>query len=173
MKKRGFSLIEISLVMAVIGLVIGGIIVAASSITETRKVNQSVEAIRTIVNNIKNVGVRKLVNETNIWKASFGLVPSELYNCKTAAFDYYGDWIPCTPWGGIIDMGIDLGNPPLQLIGVRWGNLDKSLCTRLARAVSVYGDLYMIRDYTNYVYIDGTGSNCQEGWNNITYYFRP
>lgn len=41
-KKRGFSLIEAAIVLGVVGLVIGGIWVAAAAVSENRRLNQAV-----------------------------------------------------------------------------------------------------------------------------------
>ena len=54
-KKRGFSLIEAAIVLAVVGLVIGGIWVAAAAMYETYKVNKTVEGIFTTARNIQNL----------------------------------------------------------------------------------------------------------------------
>lgn len=51
-KKKGFSLIESAIVLAVVGLVIGGIWVAAASVIETRKANQTVNAFLGIINKV-------------------------------------------------------------------------------------------------------------------------
>ncbi|MFZ1493775.1 MAG: type 4 pilus major pilin [Candidatus Competibacter denitrificans] len=54
-KQRGFSLIEAAIVLAVVGLVLGGIWVAAAAMYETYKVNKTVEDIALIVKKTQNL----------------------------------------------------------------------------------------------------------------------
>lgn len=51
--KRGFNLIEIAIVLAVIGLVIGGIYVAASSVTDNQRKQRAQAQVLTIVQNMR------------------------------------------------------------------------------------------------------------------------
>ena len=65
-KKSGFSLIEAAIIMGVIGLVIGGIWVAASSVMLTRATNEAQQTILTIVSrwrgNYQNISMQALVD---------------------------------------------------------------------------------------------------------------
>ncbi len=54
--KSGFNLIESAIVLAVIGLVIGGIWVAAGKVAYDRKINGLITDFGIIANNIKNAG---------------------------------------------------------------------------------------------------------------------
>jgi type II secretory pathway pseudopilin PulG len=57
-KKRGFNLIESAIVLGVVGLVIGGIWVAAAAVSEDRKVEEVVQGILSTVKNIqKNISI--------------------------------------------------------------------------------------------------------------------
>lgn len=51
--RKGFSLVEAAIVLGVVGLVIGGIWVAAATVIENHKVNKTVEGITTNVSNIR------------------------------------------------------------------------------------------------------------------------
>ena len=48
----GFNLIEAAIVLGVIGLIIGGIWVAAAAINENLKVNRTITGVMTIINNV-------------------------------------------------------------------------------------------------------------------------
>ena len=48
----GFNLIEAAIVLGVIGLIIGGIWVAAAAINERMKVNETLAGVMTIINNV-------------------------------------------------------------------------------------------------------------------------
>lgn len=54
-KRQGFSLVESAIVLAVVGLVIGGIWVASAKFYEDYKVNKTVEGIFTIAHNVQNL----------------------------------------------------------------------------------------------------------------------
>ena len=54
-KQRGFSLIEAAIVLAVVGLVLGGIWTAAAKFYEDYKVNNTVDGILMIVRNTQNL----------------------------------------------------------------------------------------------------------------------
>lgn len=54
-RQRGFSLIEAAIVLAVVGLVLGGIWVAAAAMYENYKVNKTVEGIFSTARNIQNL----------------------------------------------------------------------------------------------------------------------
>lgn len=55
MHKRGFNLIEIAIVLAVIGLVIGGIYVAAAAVTERQRQSKTITQMMTIVTNMRSI----------------------------------------------------------------------------------------------------------------------
>lgn len=52
--KKGFNLIEIAIVLAVVGLVIGGIYVAAASVTDNQRKQKAQSQLLTIVQNMRN-----------------------------------------------------------------------------------------------------------------------
>jgi hypothetical protein len=54
-RRRGFNLIEAAIVLGLVGLVVGGIWVAASAVYENYKVNKTVEGVSTIARNVQNL----------------------------------------------------------------------------------------------------------------------
>jgi prepilin-type N-terminal cleavage/methylation domain-containing protein len=54
-KQRGFSLIEAAIVLAVVGLVLGGIWVAAAAMYENYKINKTVADLQLIVKNVQKL----------------------------------------------------------------------------------------------------------------------
>lgn len=67
-KKKGFNLIEAAIVLGVVGLVIGGIWVAASVVNENLKINKTVEGIVLGSQNALNLIVPSLgVPDTTAW----------------------------------------------------------------------------------------------------------
>jgi hypothetical protein len=54
-KRRGFNLIDAAIVLALVGLVVGGIWVAAAHFSEEYKVNKTVQDLELIVKKIQNL----------------------------------------------------------------------------------------------------------------------
>lgn len=54
-KRRGFTLTEIAIVLGVVGIIVGGIWAAADNVSETRKENDAVAELQTIVHNMYNL----------------------------------------------------------------------------------------------------------------------
>lgn len=69
MKRRGFTLVELSIVLVIIGLLIGGILVASSSI-ETAKLHKSVKTLQNIDIAVKNFQSRfqQLPGDSNVFQ---------------------------------------------------------------------------------------------------------
>ena len=55
MKKSGFSLVEAAIVLGVVGLVIGGIWVAAARITEARQINDMAKSTASAIQRLREV----------------------------------------------------------------------------------------------------------------------
>lgn len=53
--ERAFSLIESAIVLGIVGLVIGGIWIAAAEVSKKYKINETINGIFTIVHNIQNL----------------------------------------------------------------------------------------------------------------------
>lgn len=54
-KNQGFNLIEAAIVLGIIGLVIGGIWIAASEAGQSRKINKTIEGLVTTVKNVQQL----------------------------------------------------------------------------------------------------------------------
>jgi type II secretory pathway pseudopilin PulG len=148
-RKKGFSLIETAVILAVLGLVIGGIWVAAAAVNETIKVNRSVEFVLTVATNLqtkwKGATFSALELSSNYpitsCVADGGLIPSD--------FDWPGGYPDCTagytpagqhsrmrdPWGNTIGVGVntDLG---VDVYKVTFYNISKAPCKKIVAAVS-------------------------------------
>ena len=84
-KKRGFNLIEIAIVLAVIGLVIGGIYVAASSVTENQRKQKAQSQLLTLVQNFRAA----YANQS--WTSSSAPTNKELYYSHVIPADIIPD----------------------------------------------------------------------------------
>lgn len=81
MRRKGFSLIEAAIVLGVVGLVIGGIWVAAATVYRNHRLNQTVAGIGVIYRNTRNLFDTTF--SSNIFLSTFtngntGLLPSIL-----------------------------------------------------------------------------------------------
>lgn len=111
---QGFSLIESAIILAVIGLIIGGIWVASAAITEARKSTRHVEQITQIINNAYNLwrgqeipdpsspGGQSILPEM----IAAGLIPADAVMTASTAQN---------PWGGTLDVKLFSGSSKLTI----------------------------------------------------------
>jgi len=109
--RRGFSLVEAAIVLGIVGLVIGGIWVAASSVAANVKSNEATVMLNTIINNVYNMykGMPTPSSNTSLDAAlvAAGAVPANLVNAA-------GNDI-VNPWGGDVNVNIIANSPPKYL----------------------------------------------------------
>lgn len=140
-KRRGFSLVEAAIVLAVVGLVLGGIWVAAAAMYENYKVNKTVQDIFFIASNIQN--------SISIKDANTLLSLTSINSLLIASKAVPSDWIKNenleTPYGtnfkvlSIPDGGFGM---PARFNMVLY-NIKKSSCIGLLTRISA--DAYMAR----------------------------
>ena len=90
--QRGFNLIEIAIVLAVIGVIVGGIYVAASSVYETNKKQKVMTQLLTSVQNIRSAFTGQAAFTAAFSEADAirgNMLPVDMVN-GTAAFSPYG-----------------------------------------------------------------------------------
>lgn len=134
-RKRGFNLIESAIVLGVVGLVIGGIWVAAATMYENYKVGKTIEGVLTISRNIQNA--IKLRDTAAIAHST---------NIIDAVRD--GEWCP-KDWVYANDVkhpfGGDVGVRVLHLAGptrfrLELHDVPASACITLINRISVIGE---------------------------------
>jgi len=118
----GFNLVEAAIVLGVVGLVIGGIWVAASTLRQNMLVNQTASAIQTIVSEANKIytNMPRPAAATNLTPLMIqsGAIPSDLVMGTTAK----------TPWGTSLAVQYRVLPNKLQ---VYLQNLPKNLCYQL------------------------------------------
>lgn len=149
-RKKGFSLLEAAVVLGVVGLVIGGIWVAASEV----KTNQIVSEIVAGTNQYVQ-GVRSLTKDTSFsWVVSSensgqfrldaGLVP--------ASWAVTGTYYNVAPGGVLVGLGgRDAIDRTLRSIGLfyTFDSKQRGLCRRLLVALSHdYANINMVYGYS-------------------------
>lgn len=92
MTKRGFNLIEIAIVLAVIGLVIGGIYVAASAVTENNRRQTTQKQLLQIVANVRNMYATQpaYTIPTYAQVKAMGIFPGDLQDTGSEFLSSYG-----------------------------------------------------------------------------------
>lgn len=91
-RQRGFNLIEIAIVLAVVGLIIGGIYTAASAVTENNRRRNTQTHLLTIVQNIRTTYASQtaFAVPTNAQIEQMRLYPGDLVLIAGAFINSYG-----------------------------------------------------------------------------------
>lgn len=191
-RRRGFSLIEAAIVLAVVGGVIGAIWWGASAVYERHKADQMASTIITSVYKTRSLfglqGYPSTINNgNNITKALIGVGVIQ----DSGLISSYGDPMGLTPWGG--SFGICLGNyAGVNLIHIFLNGdsliyphgIDHSQCEKtilmIVNKVGRKDDLYKIyienssgsgQDY--YPPINLTLISCPDAVRNLQFVFKP
>lgn len=142
--KTGLSLIETAIVLGVIGLVIGGIWVAAATVTESNRQNTLISNLISITGklqtNFKGMPWTKRDGTilasitfadypfgTYIMKAGWSnIIPADMIS---ASSDY-----PVDPWGQQLQIAI-VNQTNNRYVSIDWFNTDRSRCISVANKV--------------------------------------
>lgn len=154
--KKAFSLIEAAIVLGVVGLVIGGIWVAASAVMENNRINRASAATILMVGNARRLIGKNADammeqlgqhHEHNLadMMVSAGAVPTDLVSNGHLK----------TPWDTemrfyIGDMGG--GALPTPYIAVTYMDMTRSVCRKLVLAIANH---FHDRTELTYIYIGG------------------
>lgn len=151
-KQAGFSLVEMSIYLAIVGLVLGGVWAAASTLSETRRVNQTVRSVMDTVQNVRDrylsaPGIPVAACDTDISAAlSPELYPSEMRRCSGGVCRLQAAAAkPSTAATVVVKsppVATGLCSAALVATGMRVvvSNLDADVCARLAFSGMPYND---------------------------------
>ena len=132
-KRKGFNLIEAAIVLGVVGLVIGGIWVAASAVMENIKVNKTVEGVFTIARNAQNL----ISRADSAAMGAIDMVPMFI-NAKIVPEDWvFGDAVK-NPLGE----KLYFTNKPIGgylIIGTKNASIPKGVCVKMLTKISSAG----------------------------------
>ena len=181
-KKKGFSLIEAAIVLGVVGLVIGGIWVAANAVSESQK------------NNILATGIVKIIDGTTALfeKQDFSVntsVTSTVIAANVIPGDLVANGAATTPWGSPFVVQMMGGNTLIEIYlygkGLRpLDGLNTAQCNELLANLAKLS-FYRAASRYNSTFVDGAGVpdlslaapykpssvNCPSLFNNIQIYF--
>lgn len=119
--ERGFSLIEAAIVLAVMGLVIGGIWVAAAAVQSNWREQTAQSQLLTLVSNVRNLyqGQRTFGTPSMTALITAGVIPAEAISSNDAAVN---------PWGGALTV---IAASSAQQFTVQSAGIPDSACVEL------------------------------------------
>lgn len=121
---RGFNLIEIAIVLAVIGVIVGGVYVAASSVYENNRKQTAQTQLLNIVNNIRQLHSGQSSIDTAFNTASAinaNAVPADMVSGTTAN----------SPYGSVV-----IAAPSTSTFSVQFQDLSKSSCIEMVSRIA-------------------------------------
>ena len=133
--KKGFNLVEAAIVLGVVGLVIGGIWAAASTVSENQKVAEAKAGIGSACENFKNLYAGQsypnaLLNISHAQAQSFSIFPSNwLVNNRLAP-----PWAGMTPAGATYDSPLKIRTDGSMLINIF--GIKPSICRKLMASLA-------------------------------------
>jgi hypothetical protein len=124
--KKAFSLIEAAVVLGIIGLVIGGIWVAAASVQAANKRDDAARAILQIVPIVRNLFKGfEITSDLDITAAVF--------RSHTIPGTYIdeGAGVVRNPWGGTITLALVISNGDPTQVGINMTDVPKAACIEI------------------------------------------
>lgn len=127
-KKRGFTLTEIAIVLGIIGLILGAIWVAASAVYNNMNVSKATTELLQITQAVRNMygtapAVDSAMTATSYIKA--GVFPSDTTAAGTAT-------VASNPWGGAITITASTVNNTNDAFVVTFAGLPQAACITFA-----------------------------------------
>jgi prepilin-type N-terminal cleavage/methylation domain-containing protein len=112
--KQGFTLTEIAIVLGVIGVILGAIWVAASTVNNNQRVTKATQQIITIVNNIRALESSRSTFSSSLgpmtditaMMVNAGVFPADMINNNGTSFN---------PWGGSVIINVIPNSPGANL----------------------------------------------------------
>ena len=97
--KRGFNLVEAAIVLGVIGLVIGGIWVAAAAVQSNLRKSDASKGLIQIVQNVRNLYYGQSPSST-------GAITTQLINANAVPGNFINGTTAVNPWNGAVTVSI-------------------------------------------------------------------
>lgn len=150
--EKGFSLLELSIVLGVVGAVIAGVWSVAVSARQNAKATELQQQTLSLVDNIRNYYSVRALPGAAIAAATLtatlrtaGIFPETMCpaNCVSGAITtiYNG-------YGGTVTAAIPAGTAPINLVDVTYTRLDEVGCIRLGSFLSARASEYGLVSYT-------------------------
>jgi type II secretory pathway pseudopilin PulG len=121
--QRGFNLIEAAIVLGIVGLVIGGIWVAASAVQENMRKSDASKGMIQMVQNVRNLYYGQTPDAT-------GDITADLVNANAIPGDFVNGTGARNPWNGVVTVSIaDATN--YDEIDIAYVGVPKSACIEM------------------------------------------
>jgi hypothetical protein len=134
MSKRGFNLIEAAIVLGVVGLVLGGIWVAASAVQSNVRKSDGSKGLLQIVQNVRNLYANQ--------SPAPATITTQLINARAIPADFINGSNALNPWNGAVTVAL-AGPGPANSIQVVYAAMPRDVCievtTRNTREASATG----------------------------------
>lgn len=168
--RKGFNLIEAAIVLGVVGLVIGGIWVAASAVRYQHQLAETAKGILVSVQAVRSLYARQpcTVASTTLNLSQIDLGPVSkwpLYSSGPLVFTPLGPSLEVrvmcgTAYGNVIQITLGQGSPPY----------DFAACQQLNSRLGLKNPLGAPTPDGNFVAMGGVGS-CISGMSTVSYYW--
>jgi prepilin-type N-terminal cleavage/methylation domain-containing protein len=151
-QKLGFTLTEIAIVMAIVGIILAGVWAASSQVSQSNKIQKSSEQMMTIIAGYRTMFASRPVDTGAGWVditcngVTGGFFPSEMVQsgaCAPGPKNY-----PLDLWSGIVYVW---GDQSANGIAIQFPNLSQAGCVGMANAIMSSPDLINFN-------IDGTSN---------------
>lgn len=129
--RRGFNLVEAAIVLGVVGIVIGGIWVTASTVMENIKVNQALNGMQTIVENFRRnwKGFSLDAMEASPNAPYMGQDPTGFQNIE--GFTYQNLHYIYDPWGRLMAATFDNHGTLGEVFSLSLYDVPRSVCMKM------------------------------------------
>jgi len=137
---RGFNLIEAAIVLGIVGLVIGGIWVAASAVQSNVRKNDASRALIQIVQNVRAMYTGQPA------PASATGINSLAIEAKAIPADFVKGTAILNPWNGQVNIALVQSGSEVDSIEVQYASMPRDVCIELtSRNTSLSADLGLTR----------------------------
>lgn len=169
--RRGFNLVEAAIVLGIVGLVIGGIWVAASAVQSNLRKSDASKAIIQMVQNVRIMYDGQAPGAT-------GSITSAVINAKAVPADFINGTNIINPWNGAVTVSLAQAGSQVDSIDVAFNSMPKDVCIELtSRNTNVSTDIGLTRlligttTVTSFPYLPSTASTDCQTTNTVTWRF--
>lgn len=121
--KKGFSLIEAAIVLGIVGLVIGGIWVAAAAVTQNMREADASKALIQVIQNVRNLYYGQTPTAT-------GDITTDMISAKAIPSDFVMTTTSAkNPWSGAVTVSIS--GASFDKVDIAYASVPKDSCIEL------------------------------------------
>jgi prepilin-type N-terminal cleavage/methylation domain-containing protein len=131
--RRGFNLVELAIVVAVIGLLLGGVFIAASTVYENNRQTRALSQILQLVQNVRNLyaGASITTQATQADLLNMNVIPSDMITGTSVV----------NPWGNNA-VNVAVSSTSSTLTVTNYGSISQQGCVSLAVKLSQSAEGY-------------------------------